>query len=305
MLKRLSEAGVINATPDTPTATSVSTEDLPLAAYQSAVERFNLLRARERELSLVFTAESPRLRGCHRPSQSGGSKENRAGKGSSRIAQVPQISTSPLNARPHPIKSIDPVVENARIAALATRIEVLKQQLEQVRAEVAENGKSGTADPGAGTAQDDRGNQLPVLCGHLGTNAHQRSSGSWSGDQHQSGAKPLSARTRSQQVHPICRARSSWGHSPRHRMGFHHRTLSRPDGQAGQSTSAASPVSISSSPSRAKAPVGNCAARRPVNRSLAPAGDRPGKKRERTQTKSHPGTPSRACTCTSIPCATG
>ena len=52
------------------------------------------------------------------------------------LLKVTQISTTTPRS-PSSNQTIDPVVENARIAALATRIEILKLQLEQVRQEAA------------------------------------------------------------------------------------------------------------------------------------------------------------------------
>lgn len=136
MLKRLGESGVLNAAPESTTPSPANTENLPLAAYQSAVERFNLLRTRERELSLVFTAESPRLRDVTAEAKAAEAKKIELEKAYPGLLKVTQISTTSPRS-PSSNQTIDPVVENARIAALATRIEILKLQLEQVRQEAA------------------------------------------------------------------------------------------------------------------------------------------------------------------------
>lgn len=117
-------------------STAVDLASLPLAEYQSSVERYNLLVARERELSLLFTPESPRLKEVMAQVKEAKQRKTDLESAHPGLLRAPQPSSINSRTALSP-QSIDPFVESARIAALGTKIEIMKSQLEQVRLEAS------------------------------------------------------------------------------------------------------------------------------------------------------------------------
>jgi hypothetical protein len=237
MLKRLGEVrACINATPESIHAFRPH-GNLPLAAYQSAVERFNLLRTRERELSLVFTAESPRLRDVTAEVKAAEAKKielEKAHPGLLKVRKsVPPLQRSPVlqqddrsrgGKRPdcrarHPHRNPQAAIgAGPAEAANVDRAELVIQELERRKTIEETNYRYFAA-----TLEQTRINEA-LGAGRV-TNISPV----------QNPSPPAPVRNKSTRLPRSPRsAASHWD-----RLGLRHRALSRSHDQAGQATSAA------------------------------------------------------------------
>jgi len=124
----------VETAPESPTSEPpVDLSTLPLAEYQRLMERYNLTRQRQEQLLLAFTPESSRVKEVAAQIAELESKKAELEKNHPALIRVaPRTAPAPGVTV---ASTFDPVIERARISGLETRIEVLKSQLEQVRAE--------------------------------------------------------------------------------------------------------------------------------------------------------------------------
>jgi len=140
MLKRI-QAGAGVPPPTVAPASGARAEPaadvkLPIEEYQSLVGRYNGLRQRQQALLLQFTEESPRVQSINEQLSELLAKKTEMERAFPTLVAVAPAQGSPQNAPPGSM-IIDPVVEAGHIAALTTRVSILKSQLEAVRAEAA------------------------------------------------------------------------------------------------------------------------------------------------------------------------
>ena len=138
MLKRLAEAsGTAPAAPTEGESTQpINVANLPLAEYQSLIERYRLFRTRQQEMMLLFTAESPRIQAITAQVADLLAQKTALEKAHPGLIQVAPAMASAQRSSVAG-GTIDPMIESARIAALETRVEIFKLQLQQVRDEAS------------------------------------------------------------------------------------------------------------------------------------------------------------------------
>lgn len=109
---------------------------LPVSEYQSLVERLNLVKKRHQDLLMTFTPESPRVQTVAAQVEELEKKKTALETEHPGLLRVAPVVVAGQKSS-GPTIAFDPILEKARIDALGTRIEVLKVQREQARAEAA------------------------------------------------------------------------------------------------------------------------------------------------------------------------